>query len=138
MTVFDASVLVDALVNAGPPGALARTELATQATLAVPAIFTAEATSALRALVSRNEMSTARANAARTQLHAVRVFSYPFEPFADRVWELRTNLTVYDGWYVALAERLGTDLATCDERLAAAPGPQCAVRLIREPGSSPR
>ena len=39
---------------------------------------------------------------------------YPFEPFADRVWELRHNLTTYDAWYVAIAEALALPLATLD------------------------
>ena len=29
-----------------------------------------------------------------------------FEPFAERVWELRHNLTSYDACYVAVAEAL--------------------------------
>ena len=65
-------------------------------------------------------------------VRTVGVAPYPFEPFLDRVWELRHNLTAYDAWYVALAESLGTDLVTADARLVAAPGPRCAVRL---PGS---
>jgi len=57
-----------------------------------------------------------------------RTNQYPFEPFSRRVWELRANLTVYDAWYVALAEWLGTDLLTADERLAASAGPLCPIR----------
>jgi hypothetical protein len=34
------------------------------------------------------------------------------QAFSDRVWELRANRTVYDSWYVALAEWLATDLVT--------------------------
>lgn len=55
---------------------------------------------------------------------------YPFRPFADRAWELRDSLTVYDAWYVAVAEALGTDLVTADRRLASARGPRCEVRLV--------
>jgi predicted nucleic acid-binding protein len=39
-------------------------------------------------------------------------------------------MTVYDAWYVALAERLETELVTADVRLAKAKGPRCAVRCI--------
>jgi predicted nucleic acid-binding protein len=42
------------------------------------------------------------------------------------VWELRENVTAYDGWYVALAESLGARLATLDVRLTKASGPRCA------------
>jgi predicted nucleic acid-binding protein len=49
----------------------------------------------------------------------------PYEPFAERVWELRDNLTAYDAWYVAVAERLSAPLATLDDRLAGSPGARC-------------
>ena len=48
-----------------------------------------------------------------------------FEPFSDRIWELRHNLTSYDAWYVALAESLDMPLATLDNRLAGTEGPKC-------------
>lgn len=108
---------------------LARQEVRSQPTLQVPAIFGAESTSALRGLVLRGDLSVIRAVAALEQVRQVRTLHYPFEPFARRVWELRDNLTVYDAWYVALAEWLGTDLVTGDERLINATGPRCWVRL---------
>jgi predicted nucleic acid-binding protein len=98
--------------------------------LEVPTIFGAEVTSALRLLVQRGLLSPVRAAAAREQLRLTRTIQYPFEPFSTRVWELRANLTIYDAWYVALAERLGTDLVTADERLAKASGPRCLVRRV--------
>lgn len=134
MPVVDASVLVDALVGAGPHGERARAELRHVSALEVPSIFTAEATSALRALVLRGELELSRAAAALEQVRTVRTIQYPFEPFCRRVWELRANLTVYDAWYVALAEWLGSDLVTADERLVGASGPRCLVRLPRDAG----
>lgn len=128
MSVVDASVFVDALVGAGPAGSSARKELSDVAVLEVPAIFGAEACSALRALVSRGELAAIRAATALELIRTVRAVRYPFEPFARRAWELRDNLTVYDAWYVALAEWLDTDLVTADEALVSAPGPRCSVR----------
>jgi len=132
MPVIDASVFVDAMVGVGNHGELARQELRDQAALQVPAIFGAEATSALRGLVARGELSPLRAAGALQQVGTLRSMQYPFEPFASRVWELRDNLTVYDAWYVALAEWLGTELVTGDESLRRAVGPRCVVRA---PGS---
>jgi predicted nucleic acid-binding protein len=128
VTVVDASVLVDALVSSGLAGQLARDELRRRTVLEVPAIFGAEVTSALRMLVLQGELSLLRAAAAREQLRTARTIQYPYEPFGDRVWELRANLTVYEAWYVALAKWLGTDLVTADERVANASGPRCPVR----------
>lgn len=130
MSVLDASVLVDALVLAGERGAPARAELRAASTLEVPAIFRAEAVSALRGLVLRGRLSAARGAAAREQVGRVRARAHPFEPFLDRAWELRENLTVYDAWYVALAERLATELVTVDVRLASAAGPRCPIRVV--------
>ena len=139
MAVEDASVLVDARVNAGWPGELARAELRGRTVLEVPAIFAAEATSALRGLVRGGSLSTLRAATAPEQIRTVKTIQYPFEPFAHRVWELRDNLTVYDAWYVALAEWLGVEFITADERLAGASGLRCAVRHLGggqgDPGS---
>ena len=48
-----------------------------------------------------------------------------------RAFELRANVSAYDACYVALAERLDCELITADGRLAAAPGPRCAIRVLR-------
>ncbi len=131
MPVLDASVVVDALVVAGNAGDLARDEMRKLGVLQVPAIFTAEVTSALRGLVHRGVLSSIRGATALTEILSIRTMSYPFEPFARRVWELRDSMTVYDAWYVALAERLETELITADKRLAAADGPRCPVRYLK-------
>lgn len=131
MSVIDASVLVDALVGVGRPGESARSELHGRTVLEVPAIFRAEATSAVRRLVFAEALSVARATTALEQVRTTRTIEYPFEPFMARAWELRSQVTVYDAWYVALAEWLGTDLVTADGRLARAVQARCPVR---EPG----
>ena len=130
MSVVDASVLVDALVGAGVHGDRARDELRGRTTLQVPAIFAAEATSALRALVLRGALSASRAGDAVVRVRTLRTVQYPFEPLARRVWELRGAMTVYDAWYVALAEALGTELVTADGRLGRAAGARCPIRVL--------
>ena len=47
-----------------------------------------------------------------------------------RAYELRANVTASDAAYIALAEILGCELLTGDQRLAKAPGPRCAVRVL--------
>ena len=128
--VLDASVVVDALVVTGPAGDLGRAELRKLSELQVPAIFTAEVMSALRSLVHRQALSPIRAMTAVSEILSVKIVQYPFEPFARRAWELRDSLTVYDAWYVALAECLETELITADKRLADAAGPRCPVRYL--------
>jgi len=106
VAVYDSSIYVDALVDVGDWGSEARAELHRCAVLEVPSIFAAEVVSALRALVIRSELSLIRAMAAVEQVRETRTIEYPFEPFVRRAWELRDNQTVYDAWYVALAEWL--------------------------------
>jgi predicted nucleic acid-binding protein len=48
-----------------------------------------------------------------------------------RAFELRANVTAYDSAYVSLAEELGCELLTADQRLASAAGPRCVIRVLR-------
>lgn len=130
MTVFDASVLVDALVVVGAAGDDAREVLRDRSLLHVPSIFAAEATSAIRSMRARGDLSPGQARGAVSKIKVVQTMQFPFEPFLDRAWELRDNLTVYDAWYVALAESLDTSLVTADLRLAQASGPRCPVMEV--------
>jgi predicted nucleic acid-binding protein len=50
---------------------------------------------------------------------------WPYEVLAARAWQLRADLSVSDGSYVALAEITDTTLATLDARIARAPGVAC-------------
>jgi predicted nucleic acid-binding protein len=55
----------------------------------------------------------------------------PLVPLLDRMWQLRSNVTPYDAAYIALAERLGGPLITCDAKLAGASRVRCSFDLIR-------
>ena len=50
---------------------------------------------------------------------------HAFAPFAERIWELRGNLTSYAAWYVAIAEASGFPLATLDGKLSRVRGLRC-------------
>jgi len=52
---------------------------------------------------------------------------FPYESVAQRVWQLRRNLTSYDAAYIALAEVLDAPLITVDRRLSGAPGINCRI-----------
>lgn len=123
-TVVDSSVLVAALVDSGPHGAWAETVLAS-GSLYAPELARVEATNIFRRLERAKLITTPEANAARNDLMQLEVELFPFEPFADRIWELRHNVTSYDAWYVALAEVLKLPLATLDKPLAKSSGVTC-------------
>ena len=76
-------------------------------------------------------ISDERAADARSDFDEFTLLRYSHQPFSDRVWELRHNLTAYDATFVALAEALEAPLVTCDARLAAAPGHHAADRAVR-------
>jgi predicted nucleic acid-binding protein len=132
VSVVDASVFVDALVGAGEMGEAARQAVAAEDVLQVPEIFPSEVASGLRGLLLGGELTGAVARRALTHLGEVHIQRYPIDPFLDRIWELRNTLTVYDAFYVALAESLGTTLVTADRRLAEAAGARCDVTLVTE------
>ena len=122
--VVDSSVLVAALVDAGPHGLWAEEVLAAGA-LHAPALIGVEATNILRRLERAKQITTAEANAAHEDLMQLNLDLFSFDPFAERIWELRHTVTSYGAWYVALAEALKLPLATLDERLSKASGPTC-------------
>ena len=125
-TVVDASVLVAALVEPGSDGLWAQSTLA-EGSLAAPELALVEATDVLRRLELRQRISRIEATFAHAGLLRLNIEMFPFAPFAERVWELRGNLTSYDAWYVALAEALSCPLVTLDRRLSRAGGPVCEV-----------
>ena len=125
-TVIDASVLISALVDFGPEGEWAEAAVSKGA-LAAPELALPEATNSLRRLELAGEISRVEANSAYQDLLGLNVRLYSFRPFAERVWDLRANLTSYDAWYVALAEALDCPLVTLDRRLSRAVGPVCDI-----------
>ena len=122
--VVDSSVLVAALVDVGPHGIWAENILV-KGSLHAPELALAEATNILRRLERAKLITTPEANGAQDDLMQLDIDLFSFEPFSDRVWELRHNVTSYDAWYVAIAEALGLPLATLDEPLSRANGVAC-------------
>ena len=130
--VVDSSLLIAALVDSGPHGTWAEQIIENHA-LHAPELVRVEATNTLRRLERAKQITKPEANAAHDDLMQLEVELFPFDPFSDRIWELRHTVTSYDAWYVALAEALGLPLATLDERLAKAGGPKCEFLISGQP-----
>lgn len=126
MIVIDASAVVAGLVDSGPDGEWAEPLITVP--FAAPHLMLVEASNLLRRAVLAGEITDDVATLAHADLLDLPVEVFPFPPFALRVWELRSTVTSYDGWYVALAEGLGAPMATLDHRLTRAPGPRCDFR----------
>jgi predicted nucleic acid-binding protein len=122
--VVDSSVLVAALLDAGPDGIWAE-RVIENGGLHAPELARLEATNILRRLERAKRITMLEANAAHDDLMQLQMELLPFDPFSDRIWELRHTVTSDDAWYVAVAEALALPVATLDERLAKAKGPKC-------------
>ena len=126
MIVVDASVLIAALVEYGDDAVWAR-KITANPDMHSPELIFAEVMNSLRRSEINQDISTVQAEFARNDLLRVGLSLYPFTPFAERIWDLRHNLTCYDAWYVALAESLGCPLITLDRRISRAGGVGCEV-----------
>ena len=123
--VVDASLVFAALLDDGPDGEWAESQIA-EGDLVAPELLLAAAANALRNAERAGRISSDVASLAYDDLLRLPATLFPYEPLADRVWQLRHAVTAYDGWYVALAEALDAGLATLDLRLTRAPGPTCS------------
>jgi predicted nucleic acid-binding protein len=128
MLVIDASALLLALL----PGDVedARDRLADEAELHAPHLIDLEVANAARRLSRSGQLGANRAGALLDDLADLRIDRYPHLALLPRIWELRENLSSYDGAYLALAEALDAKLLTADARLARAAPESDRVELI--------
>ncbi len=124
--VADSSALVASVADYGSDGRWVENVFAKE-NLVGPELALAEATNILRRMEISGRISRADAASAYDGLLEIEIELHPFAPYAERIWALRNNLTIYDAWYVALAESLACSLVTLDRRLSRAPGTNCPI-----------
>ena len=125
--VVDSSVVASALLRIDEYQEWADSVLV-EGALVVPALLHFEVANIIRRSTVRGATDETAASVALERLVRLPVKQVvPFDLIADRAWELRANLTVYDAAYVAVAEQLDCRLATLDRRLARASGPRCEI-----------
>jgi len=92
-----------------------------QITPCAPRLWVSEVTSTVRFLVSQKELSSEEAEEALRTMHSLRVeIINEDEELSLRALELAGKLRqskAYDAFYLALAEKLGVEFWTADERL---------------------
>ena len=125
MIVVDASAALTSLLNDGA----ARTAVGRDR-LHAPHLIDSEVASGLRRRVRAGQLSPAEGWNALDALRRLGMTRYPAFILADRIWELRENLSAYDATYVALAEALGCSLLTADTRISQAPRIRCSVTVV--------
>jgi predicted nucleic acid-binding protein len=127
--VVDASILAPVIADAGSDGRRFRERLRHE-TVAGPDLLRIEVTSVLRRHANTGRLTPAQAAAAIGDLLDFPIRVFPTAHLLRRVWELRQNMTAYDGCYIALAEALDSPLVTADRRLANSPGLRCEVEVL--------
>jgi predicted nucleic acid-binding protein len=126
MPVVDASVVVDLVapdVGGDSPVRALFGKWAFEGTEpAAPGLLWLEASNALLTGIRRGRWSGADADAAQARLERIPLQRSDIPSDLTRAFELARrydNWPAYDMVYVAVAERLGTELITADERLRA-------------------
>ncbi|MFE6307802.1 type II toxin-antitoxin system VapC family toxin [Nocardiopsis changdeensis] len=133
MIVVDTSALVDLYLGVSGHGSgVAQRVLGSDPEWYAPSHQPVELLSSMRGLVLGHKIPLPDAEAA-LKLYGMQTIGYVevVGAIAERVWELRNNVSAYDAAYAAVAEALDCALVTADARLAAAPGLRCEVRVIR-------
>ena len=130
MMVVDASIVVRLLQGREGDGRL-RERFGQQRRVHAPALVDAEVTSAIRGLLMTSKptvkVTAGRAEQMLDDFADLPLVRYPMQPYQRRVLALRDNFTVYDAFYVALAESLDLPLLTDDRKFAKAPGHGAAI-----------
>lgn len=126
MIVIDASAALLGLLNDGDARAILRDDA-----VVCPHLADAEVLHALRAQVLKGEITSVDAARIVTVWERLGVERVDVRGLLGRIWELRDNVSAYDATYVAVAEATGASLVTADARLARAPGPRCAITVVR-------
>jgi predicted nucleic acid-binding protein len=129
LIVADTSAIL-AVLSADPPDPRLRQRLGDDGDLHVPHLLDVELLHALRRLVASGDLTEQRATAVRADFAQLALTRYPHHPLADRVWELRHNLTAYDATFITLSEALDVPLVTCDARMASASGHRALVEVF--------
>jgi len=130
--VVDASATVEYLTEAGEVGEWARETIEREPEVAAPHIVDVEVLSAIRKKLFRKDVTRVQAEEAIIDFGDLALVRYPVTDFIDRIWELRSILTPYDGAYIALSEALEVGFVTTDSRLARSRGHR--ARIVAFPG----
>lgn len=130
MIVLDASVLANVVADDGSDGVRARRALLHANGASIPDFADVETAAVMRKRWLAGDLDENRLAMALGDLRDLELDRYPALPLLRRACELKANVTVHDGVYVALAEALGCALLTADARLASTSGLRCGIEVL--------
>jgi len=128
--VVDASAVLDLLLQTAAAAQVESRLFEPPETLHAPHLLDLEIAQVVRRYERAGQLTAERGAEALADYRALPIRRYPHTLLLERIWELRGNLTAYDGAYVALAEALAAPLVTRDKRLAAARGHRAVIELV--------
>jgi predicted nucleic acid-binding protein len=126
--IVDASAFVELLLNT-PKAAQVRSALGDRP-MHAPDFMAVEVTSVIRKFERTKALSVQRCEEAIADLSDAPVRWLKVSNLSGDCWQMRNNISTYDGFYVALANELAMPLVTADLRLAAAPNIGATVIAI--------
>ena len=129
MIAVDASAILEVLLHTDRGVRIEDRLLSRGESLHAPHLLDVEVAQVLRRYAAAGNVTSERGLQALTDLGDFPIHRYPHDVLLPRIWELRHNVTAYDGAYLALAEALAAPLVTCDGRLASAPGHAARVEV---------
>jgi predicted nucleic acid-binding protein len=128
--VVDASAVIDLVLAKPASGDILERICARDSQALAPELIEVEVLHVLRRLVLGDELPADRAALAIGYFHDLPIRTMGHRMLARRIWELKHQLSAYDGAYVALAEALDAPLLTSDRRLAASQGHHARIELL--------
>ncbi len=128
--MLDASAILEVLLSTPAAPSVYGRLSGTGETLHAPHVLDLEVLQVLRRYCANGEITLERAEQAVVDFLDFPITRYAHDAFAFRIWELRQNVTAYDGAYVALAEALSAPLITRDRKLASSSGHRAVIEVV--------
>jgi predicted nucleic acid-binding protein len=128
--VLDSSACLDLVLDTETGRSFQGPLLASGAALLAPGSLWIEVGRVMRAKVADGALSRRNAEAALADFLDLGVEEAQVEPLLLRAWQLRDNLTIDDGIFVALAEATAQPLLTTDLHLARAARRHAGVDVL--------
>lgn len=130
MIVVDASAVIELLMCSELGGRLETRLFGGDELLNAPQLLDVEVLQVVRSLVAARELSVEAARDRIERLQQMDLVRHPHTELAQRIFELRHNLTAYAAAYLALAEHLGeATLVTCDRAFEKVPGHRARIEV---------
>ncbi|WP_017596515.1 type II toxin-antitoxin system VapC family toxin [Nocardiopsis potens] len=130
MIVLGNSAAVQMLTSSGALAGKILRRVADEDVLCAPHLIDTEFMSAILGLRQGRKISDADADAAVADFRELPIERYEVLPLWPRLKVLRSNLSVYDATYVALAEALDVPMITGDARMARSGAARCPVEVF--------